>query len=102
MNTVIDLTKFCRHTKRVGLFHSEDVKGFIDVTFRLTIKERLAVWGLEEKDSGYTISLCEHCMQKGGKCDSSVSPVPSYDLDIDGSRRGLGFGAPEEGAIKAY
>ena len=41
-------------------------------------------------------------MQKGGKCDSSVSPVPSYDLDIDGSRRGIGFGAPEQGAIKAY
>ena len=102
MNTVIDLTKFCRHTKRVGLFHSEDVKGFIDVTFRLTIKERLAVWGLEEKGSGYIISLCEHCVQKGGQCDRCVSPVPSYSLDVDGSTRGLGLGAAEDGAIKAF
>ena len=71
------------------------------MTFRLTIKERLAVWGLGEKVSGYIISVCEHRMQKGGKCDNSVLPVPSYDLDIDG-RRGLGFGAAEEGTVKAY
>lgn len=39
MNTVIDL-KFCRYTKRVGFLNSESVKdGFIEVTFKLTVKE---------------------------------------------------------------
>lgn len=46
MNTVIYLTQFCRHTSRVGCFNSETVKeGFIEVTFRLTVKERFNCTG---------------------------------------------------------
>lgn len=87
MNTVVDLTKFCRHTKRVGFLNSEGVEGFIEVTFRLTIKERLTVQGLDEKESGYAVSGCEHCM-RSGKVADSISLVPLYDLHVDGSGRG--------------
>jgi len=37
-DTVIDL-KFFRHAKRVGFLNSES-EGFIELTFRLTVKER--------------------------------------------------------------
>lgn len=94
MSTSVGTAKFCTHTKRVGFLNSKSVKeSFIEVTFRLTVKERLTAQGLEEKKSGYNISIFEHSMKKGGKDIYSISLVPLYDLDLDENRKGVEFEA---------
>lgn len=53
--TVIDL-KFCRYMKRLGFLNSES-EGFIEVTSRLTVKERFNYIGLDEKKSAVIFHL---------------------------------------------